>query len=443
MPGIRNREYKDGIYRFWYKDRNGDRGWGVGTKSRAVTLGWAHQKEELERKIREGLAMAPGSVEVNSHRPIAEVTDEYLAWGNAQGGRGGRKWGKDHARKRQDHLAWWNAWLDLDVLGDLVGSLPQVEAGQSDLRRRKLACKTIKNYTEALVSFCKWCVDREYLAEHPLKRMGRLDATPEARNRAFTSEEIRRLLGVSPPHRRILYETAIKSGLRANELRNLKPKHLDLARGRINLDAEWTKARKDQYVHVDLELLARLREYGMSRTAERLYGRYYTDPRKRPVDPLLFVPKNTTRDLEPDLKAAGIEKYTEEGRAVFHSFRTTFATLLAETGVSVKVIQDQLRHSTPDMSLNIYCQPTYDGLNKAAVNLSRSIDGPEECAERVPALAVVGGDVQCNGMENKGLRLVSFGAEGGIRTPTPLRALDPEPSASANSATSARKEAKI
>ena len=36
-------------------------------------------------------------------------------------------------------------------------------------------------------------------------------------------------------------------------------------------------------------------------------------------------------------------------------------------------------------------------------------------------------------------RATSDGAEGGTRTPTPLRALDPESSASANSATSARK----
>src|SRR5207253_9242913 len=38
----------------------------------------------------------------------------------------------------------------------------------------------------------------------------------------------------------------------------------------------------------------------------------------------------------------------------------------------------------------------------------------------------------------RGNYLIFFGAEAGTRTPTPLRALDPESSASANSATSAR-----
>lgn len=47
--------------------------------------------------------------------------------------------------------------------------------------------------------------------------------------------------------------------------------------------------------------------------------------------------------------------------------------------------------------------------------------------------------------KEKGLQLVSYnpllscGAEGETRTPTPLRELDPEPSVSTNSTTSARK----
>ena len=35
------------------------------------------------------------------------------------------------------------------------------------------------------------------------------------------------------------------SGLRANELRNLKPNNIDLERGGLILEAEWTKNRKD------------------------------------------------------------------------------------------------------------------------------------------------------------------------------------------------------
>ena len=44
-----------------------------------------------------------------------------------------------------------------------------------------------------------------------------------------------------------LYETDFLPGLRANELRNLKLAHLDVANRGLRLDAEWTKNRKDGF----------------------------------------------------------------------------------------------------------------------------------------------------------------------------------------------------
>ena len=60
------------------------------------------------------------------------------------------------------------------------------------------------------------------------------------------------------PHRRLLLETAFMSGLRANELRNLKPNHIDLERGGLILEAEWTKNRKDGLQPLPDDLLRRL-----------------------------------------------------------------------------------------------------------------------------------------------------------------------------------------
>jgi integrase len=79
----------------------------------------------------------------------------------------------------------------------------------------------VANYVESLAAFCDWCVERQYLTDDPLHALGRLATTPQTRRRAMTVAEIQRLLDVAPVHRRLLYEAAFLSGLRANELRSL------------------------------------------------------------------------------------------------------------------------------------------------------------------------------------------------------------------------------
>ena len=57
----------------------------------------------------------------------------------------------------------------------------------------------------------------------------------------MTPDEITRLLAVCPPERRLLYETALFSGLRVNELLHLTLAQLDLERSGLRLEADWTK----------------------------------------------------------------------------------------------------------------------------------------------------------------------------------------------------------
>ena len=75
--------------------------------------------------------------------------------------------------------------------------------------------------------------------------------------RAMTLEEIHRLLAVCPSDRRLLWETAIMSGLRANELRHLSVDHLDVEHGGLHLEARWTKNRKGEYLPLPQTLVER------------------------------------------------------------------------------------------------------------------------------------------------------------------------------------------
>lgn len=108
MAGVRRTKSSDGSehpkWRFWYIDYTGKRRWGTGVENKTKTLGMARKLEAEHRDIRVGLRPMPNEA---TSRNAEDVVDEYLAWGNAQGGRGGRSWGKHHADNRKLHLGWW------------------------------------------------------------------------------------------------------------------------------------------------------------------------------------------------------------------------------------------------------------------------------------------------------------------------------------------------
>jgi integrase len=96
-----------------------------------------------------------------------------------------------------------------------------------------------------------------------------------------------------------------------------------------------------------------------------------TLPRLPPGTPLFTVPAGLVRILDRDLVAAGIarrvevspgkwkiEKRDERGRTVdVHALRHTFGTLLSKAGVAPRTAQAAMRHSTIDLTMNVYTDP--------------------------------------------------------------------------------------
>jgi len=109
MAGVRTQRRSSGKYQGWYTDYTGERKWFDGTRSRAETLHIAQRLEDEHRQIRLGYAPPPSAR--REYRTFTEAKDEYVAWGKAQGGRGGRPWGATHLRNRQSQLTWWGEQL--------------------------------------------------------------------------------------------------------------------------------------------------------------------------------------------------------------------------------------------------------------------------------------------------------------------------------------------
>ena len=397
MPGVCSARGRDGKplgkFRFWYIDKDGKRRWRMGTADRRETLAIArhleaqHREVREQKQLREELGLPALDQEGNALGTYAEAVAQYLAWGNLQGGRGGRPWGKTHARNRKAQLAWWGEKLRLHLMRDLVGALPLVEQALVELRDEGEAPKpgkTLQNRAESIRAFCRWCVDRSYLARDPLEKMRAFDTTPATRRRAATVDELRALLQAAPVHRRMLYEVAINTGLRANELRSLGAEHLVIDHGAgvyaLRLDAAWTKDRKGGLQPIPRDLAERLSGSVTLSEARTAYERARW---KRwgalPEHPLLYVPTHTARDLGLDLKAAKVEKWTVEGKLDFHALRVAYDTLLFELGASVKEAQELMRHSTPHLTTNTYARVRRDNLAALAerIGCTLSPDAPD------------------------------------------------------------------
>ncbi len=176
---------------------------------------------------------------------------------------------------RKTHLAWWQKRLGLLSLKDVVGILPYVEKALRELQRQGRAGKTIMNYQEALAALCDWCKRHGYLDKNPLDGLAPFDTTPQTIRRAMTPEEIGRLLEACAPHRKLLYQTALLSGLRKNELRNLTIEHLDQQDRGLHLDPAWTKNRKPGFQSLPGWLVEELYAFVQSDEPNHLYARFF------------------------------------------------------------------------------------------------------------------------------------------------------------------------
>lgn len=259
------------------------------------------------------------------------------------------------------------------MLSDLKGSLPRVEKALREIQAAGRTGKTLQNHGDSLVSFCNWCESRGYLDANPLKGLARFDTTPKTKRRAVTADEIRGLLKACSSRRRDAYEVALASGLRAGELRALREKHLSMERSGLYLEAAWTKNRKSGFQPLPPGLVARLVVSARGRG---------------PDEPLLYVSSHPARDLEKDLKAAGIPKWTPEGKVDFHALRVAYTTLILEAGATVKEAQVLARHATPGLTMNIYGRARMDRLHELADRTGMVISGHSERATYVQRRAV-------------------------------------------------------
>lgn len=350
MPGVRNKKLKSGSYQGWYFDYRKKQTFFKGTTSKRQTYNIAIQKEKIHHEL-----WLKGETPSKLELPIETVLKDYFTWGCSHGGKRGNPWSKEVFQKKQTHLNWWVDNLKINVIGDLQKDiLFKCEKAIQDYRKDRTG-KTVYLRIEALSSFISWCIKNEILTQNKIKRITKFDKSPDVERRALTIEEFKKICEVSSIERKILYELAVNSGLRANELQMLSVD--DLTPEGIRL-YKWTKNRETLIQPLHPDLIKKLKEFSKLNIPEKCYQKAYRNKALPfiPKKPLVYVSTHPERYFKQDAIKAGVKIKTSEGKIDFHALRTTFVTWTIENGANLKEAQELARHSDINLTSNIYAK---------------------------------------------------------------------------------------
>jgi integrase len=331
---------------------------------------------DLERRaelVKAGV-LSPAQDAVADHRraSVAHHIDGYVASLSARG------CAERHVRSVRKRLSLLFGECQFRSLRDVNRDAVERWLGQGANLRR--SARTRNTYAIAAKAFLNWCVETDRLVGNPLARLARADEQADRRRqpRALSEAELARLLDAARRRplaealqfnrgwrkgqngarlrpqtraklerlgleRALAYKTLVLTGLRLGELRAIRA--CDLDGDQIRLAARHAKNREAAVIPIRPDLAAEL-------------GRWIALEPGPPDRALFRLSANQVKVFDRDLRFAGIPKRDERGRTVcVHSLRHTFATLMSRGGVAPRVAQAAMRHSTIDLTMQVYTDP--------------------------------------------------------------------------------------
>jgi integrase len=228
------------------------------------------------------------------------------------------------------------------------------------------------HHLRAVKQFTKWALINGRLTQDPLIHSTVNNVRVENQRRALSVAEISYLLAyvetapaswnIPGPERALIYELAVNTGLRRDEIKSLKRNNFDFKRLSVKVDAQDTKNKRPALLPVKAAMMGKIKQHLSN---------------KLPTATAFNIPDAAAKMLRKDMNRARQEwidaaadnadehlsrtdsdflkvETTHQGKVDFHSLRHTFGTLLAESGVHPKVAMDLMRHSDINLTMALY-----------------------------------------------------------------------------------------
>ncbi|MBC8350390.1 MAG: site-specific integrase [Planctomycetes bacterium] len=281
-----------------------------------------------------------------------------------------------HVRYTRQFVEWICTFAGFGVVADITAD--GVHRYAQNLRDQGRSSRTIQSHLNAIKSFTKWLVEHHKLPRDPLAgvRTPNPDTDRRLERRTLLPSEWPLLraatkagpvrYGMMGTDRVLLYATAIQTGLRSNELRNLRQSKCFLNSNPpyITCKAGTTKNRREARQYIEARLARELRKYAASRSAKApLFDLPHETNLARALrDDLEAARKAWLKDVEDDASETARRNESDFLKATnhageyfdFHSLRHTCGAWLAMAGEHPKVIQTVMRHSSITLTMDTY-----------------------------------------------------------------------------------------
>ncbi len=371
------------VWYFRLTDADGRRVMRRGCTDKRVTEELARDAQSKVARTKAGLTDPKAErVARESRRPIREHVAEFIAGMESKG------CDPKHVRSTRTYVERTIKMAGIERIGDLTPSA--VSLAVTTLKTEKLSARAVNAYVTAVKSFSRWLKRDGRTSDYSLETMTKQNEQADRRRirRALTPEEAARVIqaanagpeagGLAGPERAMLYDLALGTGFRADELATLIPERfsLDSDPPTVTVLAGYSKNGKEAIQPISAALATRLRPW----LAHKPPGRPVFDG----------MTERTAEMLRVDLEAAGIPYETASGVADFHALRAAYVSNLVASGASVKACQTLARHSTPSLTIGVYAKVALHDIKGAVENLPDMT--PRESGPEDIALAATGTD---------------------------------------------------
>lgn len=222
--------------------------------------------------------------------------------------------------------------------------------------RRIVTQRTVNYELQALHTFYKWAVARNYLFVNPVSTVERFRIPKRSLPKFLTTDQLRKLLAACNEWERRLFTTILMTGMRKGEVAHLMWSDINFELNIIFIQEkpEWAwKPKTDERV---IPISPPLRE---------LLLLHYD---KRTSDKLVFPNKEGNPDIHILPKLIKVCRKADIKPATVHSLRHSFGAHLRMAGVSLADIADLLGHK--DLATTqIYAKVHQEHLRKAIAKL--------------------------------------------------------------------------
>jgi len=230
------------------------------------------------------------------------------------------------------------------------------------------ALATCNHHRAAIRAFSRWAKEDGRLRDDPTAGVSGYNAKEDRRHdrRTLSLPELRSLIAsaergpayrtMSGPSRALCYRVAVATGLRYAEIASITPASLRLSgpSPTVKVAAGYTKNGDTAVLPLPADVAADL-----SRAVADL----------GPEAPVFPLPEKGSDMIRVDLDAAGIPYRDAAGLVFdFHALRCQCATLADGAGVSPRVVQKLMRHSTLELT-GRYTRPRALDIEGAASSL--------------------------------------------------------------------------